>query len=77
MRGPKITCNVCGQVKGETNKWLIAITDPDWPRAVAFGSADDDVYRDDVVIEDICGEACAHIRLSRALANSSSTQEAH
>ncbi len=62
------TCDVCGREKREVNHWLLAIVKPGFegiliqpveaaqpPRAPGF------------IYEDLCGQACAHTRLSRYL----------
>lgn len=68
MRNESITCDVCGRAKAETNDWLIAVSSPDAPRSIGFGSSEFWFpSREDVLVEDICGAACAHKRLSRAL----------
>lgn len=76
-----IKCDVCGQHKLETNHWLVAGTRPaaefkeivflpaESRRAPRFGEWQYD---------DLCGEGCAHKRLSRWLtdlkANSNTTK---
>jgi hypothetical protein len=62
----QISCDVCGRVKGEANHWWIVITYPDRANHIAFGPANTKAAEGSKV-EHICGEACAHIRLARAL----------
>jgi hypothetical protein len=67
---PQIKCDVCGRAKQEANHWLVAFTQPQ-VSGVTFCSAE---YRDIapkklLKIEDICGEACAHTRLSQFLSS--------
>lgn len=73
MRNDQVICDVCGRVKGEGNGWLIAISDPERPGAIAFGSAEMEPADQAFVVQDICGENCAHVRLSRALDKPMST----
>jgi hypothetical protein len=67
-----ITCDVCGQPKGETNHWLQCITQPpiaDLPGIVGigFGPIDAPVSDPDIKIEHLCGQACAMKRFSQWL----------
>lgn len=68
-------CDVCGVEKGETNHWLVAITYPAWT-GILFAPAEDALQPGDRPAEsryeDICGEACAHKRLSQFLSTCSS-----
>ena len=84
----QITCDVCGTAKGETNHWLAAVVVPPQPdepneRLIAFAPLDtvkpEDVDAEDrdAAIEHICGQACAHTRLSQwldELSNSPTTE---
>lgn len=58
-----ITCDVCGKRKGETNHWITVATLPGIP-GIGFGPSDSE-YAADIHVEHICGEACAHTRLSQ------------
>jgi hypothetical protein len=63
-----ISCDVCGQPKGATNHWLIAITDPHpGTVGIAFGKLGQEVGDPDFKLEHLCGQACAHKRLSQWL----------
>jgi hypothetical protein len=72
----QISCDVCGAVKGDTNHWLVAITpqpgteEPE-QKGIAFGTLNALLSKaadeDDLKIEHLCGEACAHTRLSQFL----------
>jgi hypothetical protein len=67
-----IVCNVCGLAKGETNHWLKCITIPPTAEApglegIAFALIDAPVYDPDIKIEHLCGQGCAHKRLSQWL----------
>jgi hypothetical protein len=67
---PTAVCAVCGKFKGPTNNWFKAIT-PTGPISassdgIAFGASNAEIdEEDDLYIEDICGSACLHTRLSR------------
>ena len=69
MEKPVITCDVCGQVKGESNHWFLVVS-PEHPtpesHGIAFG-ASTAMFSDPegLILEDICGQACLHKRLSR------------
>jgi len=72
MQIPHTVCDICGRMKQETNQWLIAVTDPASKTTgnvgIAFGPANAALdERHLFLIEDICGQACAHTRLSRYL----------
>ena len=63
-----ITCDVCGRQKQETNHWFVAIHDShDEAMGICFGPHDDEEYSPSSVVEHICGQACAHTRLSQFL----------
>lgn len=73
-----IHCDVCGRPKGDANHWFVVVSDPRHAGArefegVAFGSfsspVDDPLFKR----EHICGEACAHKRLSQWLETQSAT----
>ena len=77
-----VACNVCGRQKQETNHWIVAAIEPGAELGtIVFLSAGQAAHvqarNSDWRYEDLCGEACAHIRLSRWLdelkANSSIT----
>ena len=65
MRTNAVICDVCTRQKQETNHWLVAIVRPFY-EGIIFEPADavEDPHRDDVIYEDICGQECAHKRLS-------------
>jgi hypothetical protein len=69
-----ITCDVCGRPKGDTNHWFKAISALDTSNpaniGIAFGPSTASISDPEgLVIEDICGDACAHKRLSRWIAS--------
>jgi hypothetical protein len=69
MIAPNITCDVCGCLKQETNHWFLAFTRKG-AYGITFGRfADRDLVptKRGLVVEDICGHACAQTRLSRFL----------
>lgn len=60
-------CAIC-QLRSENfANWMIAVTTPEQASAIAFGPIDSLVAAG-ATVEFLCGEACAHTRLSRALA---------
>jgi hypothetical protein len=68
-QGQVITCDVCGRTKQETNHWFRIVEQRASPEAIVFalsGAALDDPRQP---TEDICGQECAHIRLSQFLAS--------
>lgn len=65
----RISCDICGIAKGEENHWLIAVTWPDM-LGILFGPARMTPPGENAKVEHLCGEACAHVRLSRAIAPS-------
>jgi hypothetical protein len=68
MKSTVITCDVCGQIKGETNHWFIALTNAGHHEVgIGFGPADCDHQTDTTIREDICGQECLRKRLSQWL----------
>lgn len=63
-----VACNVCERQKQEVNHWLVAIVKPDF-EGIIFLPADaaQSPRVEGYQYEDICGQACAHKRLSRWL----------
>jgi len=60
-----VQCDVCGNPKKETNHWLIALTRMDYEGIIFLpAEAVEEPRRDNVVYEDLCGQECAHKRLS-------------
>lgn len=69
MEAVVITCDVCGQQRGETNHWFVAGHDrSNLAAGIAFGPGDS-VFSDFVTVEHICGQECLHKRLSQWLEN--------
>jgi hypothetical protein len=69
--GQKVECDVCGREKQETNHWFLCFTRPG-ARGITFGRSDDrDLVpqKKSLITEDICGESCAHKRLSQFLSS--------
>lgn len=60
-------CAVCLIRSENFADWLIAVSRPETPSAVAIGPIESFV-NPTASVEFLCGEACAHARLSRALA---------
>lgn len=56
-------CNVCGQIKRETNHWLKVYTTP-LSTAILFAPAAEPIDPHGYVKEDICGQGCLHKRLN-------------
>jgi hypothetical protein len=65
MRTAAVICDVCKRQKQEVNHWLVAIVRPLY-EGIIFEPADavEEPRRDNVIYEDICGQECAHKRLS-------------
>lgn len=62
-------CDICGALKGETNHWFIAY-EVNGIVGIMFIPADKVTSRRDLShakIDDICGQECAHKRLSQFL----------
>ena len=61
-------CDVCGRQKQETNHWLVAVM-KDGFEGIIFQPAEatEEPRNPRVIYEDICGQECAHKRLSRWL----------
>jgi hypothetical protein len=65
-----VACDICGQQKQETNHWIVAVSSlENQCEGVAFLPAEavPTPRPHDMQYEDLCGEACAHKRLSRWL----------
>lgn len=62
-------CDVCGTAKGESNHnhWLLAITEAGFSGIMFVPSEASDRNALCASYEDICGQACAHKRLSQFL----------
>ena len=63
-------CHVCGRQKQQTNHWYVAIVDPAQKATgnsgIGFGPSDAQIDdRHLYIVEDICGQECAHKRLDR------------
>lgn len=65
---PPYVCKVCGAPKLTTNHWLVAIVRPEF-EGIIFQpvEAASDPRNPEFVYEEICGQGCAHARLSRYL----------
>jgi hypothetical protein len=67
-RSEGINCNVCGRLKLEVNHWLIAVI---WrsKTEITFFPASEEWLKvsGPFDFEDICGQKCAHTRLSQFL----------
>jgi hypothetical protein len=64
----QLACDVCERLQGEgEGNWLVAFTWADRPRSITFAPAGSEVGVTGAIVEHICGEACAQVRLSRAL----------
>lgn len=61
-------CDVCTREKLETNHWLVAIR-RDGFEGLIFQPAEtvEEPRKSSFIYEDICGQECAHKRLSRYL----------
>jgi len=64
-----VKCDVCGRQKQETNHWLVAVAMPGID-GVMFVQAENALTprEPSYKYEDICGQECAHKRLSQYLA---------
>lgn len=75
MRSEQVSCNVCRE---PMTSGVMAVVDPDRPHRIGFAPWDLDeeaeAIRHGAGVEHICGEKCAHIRLSRALATTTQQQ---
>lgn len=74
MEQVTLKCDVCKISSAETDGWLVAITDPpslERPGSIgiAFGPIDAETFDPEMKREHICGQECAHKRLSIWLAN--------
>lgn len=77
MKGMQTRCNTCGRVKQETNHWFVTVVDPNCPEGIAFGvSGALPESGDGLIVEDQCGHACLHKRLSQWLESQTSTAAA-
>lgn len=79
MEVTNIVCDVCGRQKGSTNHWLVVVSDPRDPNArlydgLAFGTIESHVTDALFKVEHICGQACAHTRLSQWLETLTATE---
>ena len=77
MQGTRITCDICGADKKQTNHWFVAfesvyLTGLMFVPAEDSRSAPDPAY----IREDICGQECLHKRLSRWLESQTATAAA-
>ena len=64
----QMTCDICQRAKRDgEGQWICAWTWPQRPRCIVFGPAGMAPLTGDGNQEHVCGEACAQIRLSRAL----------
>jgi hypothetical protein len=64
-----VKCDICGRQKQEVNHWLVAIVRSDY-EGIIFQPAEscaDPRNTLDYRYEDICGQECAHKRLSAYL----------
>ncbi len=61
-------CDICGRHKQETNHWLVAVM-RDGLEGIIFQPAEatEEPRNPRFTYEDICGQECAHKRLSRCL----------
>ena len=61
-------CDICERQKQEVNHWLVAIVSPRL-EGIMFVPAEavEEPRRSGFTYEDLCGQACAHKRLSRWL----------
>ena len=63
-----VGCNQCKRQKQEVNHWLIAITMPGMEGILFLPAEAVELPKlEGFVYEDICGQACAHKRLSQYL----------
>ena len=61
-------CDVCGRQKQETNHWLVAVTKAGFEGIIFQPAESVEEPRNPLfTYEDICGQECAHKRLSRCL----------
>lgn len=68
-----LRCDVCKLDSSLTSGWLIAITDPPTPArpgsiGIAFGPIEAETFDPEMKREHVCGQECAHKRLSQWLA---------
>lgn len=64
----QISCDICGAVKQATNHWFVARTSTYGVRGIAILPINDRTASDPVpgvTLQHICGESCAHKRLSQ------------
>lgn len=61
-------CCICQERSENFSNWLISVINPELPGRIAFGPIADEGHHPTYVVEPVCGESCAHARLSRALA---------
>ena len=70
MIDQEVKCDVCGIAMGETGGWFVARLSGGSVEGIAFLPFRDPLAHDaapGVGIEHICGETCAHTRLSKWL----------
>ncbi len=71
-----VKCDVCGKLKGETNHWLKVSPSVSRLDGGLMFSKDPDFQSGGLTqIEDICGQECAHKRLSAWLESLNSNTE--
>lgn len=63
-----VACNICERQKQEVNHWFVAIVRPEF-EGILFQPAEatGEPRNPLLTYEDICGQECAHKRLSRWL----------
>jgi len=65
---PTAVCAVCGHFKYEVNHWLVAVSRPGYEGILIQPvEATESPRAENFIYEDLCGQACAHTRLSRCL----------
>ena len=59
-------CEVCGVLKQKTNHWVVVIVRPDYEGLILVpAEAAQEPRIEGYKYEDLCGQACAHKRLSQ------------
>jgi hypothetical protein len=59
-------CNVCDRIKQDTNHWVVAIVRPGYEGIIFVpAEAAQDPRVEGYEYEDLCGQNCAHKRLSQ------------
>jgi hypothetical protein len=65
---PTAMCKICGRYKHEVNHWLVAIAKPGFEGIlIQAAEAASSPRNPEFIYEDLCGQGCAHKRLSRYL----------